>query len=144
MIFPRNDLLIINTKPKMTIYEKKEVITGTKREVVKVSKEIDLPIDFAVFGQNEIILYAYSIDMDIRTNFYYPVLKDKDGRIINMFFPTYENMKEVVVESYLFDQTDDFVKVAKKSIDLNPLIRGHNKVLDNSSSIETQETQMRK
>lgn len=144
LIFPRSDLLILNTRAKMTIYEKKEVDKGTKKEIIRDSKEIDLPYDFVTFGQSEIIIYAYAIDMDIRTNFYYPVLKDKDGNIINMFFPTYENMKQVVIESYLFDQTDDFVKVAKKSIDLNPLIRGHNKVLDNSSSIETQESSIKK
>lgn len=144
LIFPKNELLIVNTNPDMIFYETKQVIKGNKMETERVPVTTKLPNNFVSFNSEDIIIQAFSIDMDVRTNFYYPVLKDKNGKIINMFFPTFETMKQVVIESYLFDQTDDFVKVTKKSIDLNPLIRGHNKVLDNSASIETQESQMKR
>ena len=142
LVFPKNDLLIINSK-KEIIIPRKEVQEGKIKEIKIIHDTLILPQNIATFNPDEVIINAYGIDMDYRTEFFIPVLKDKEGNVINMPLPTYESMKQVAIEGYLYDQTDDFVKVAKKSIDLNPLIRGVNKVSDSSSSIETQPQQMR-
>lgn len=139
LVFPRNDLLIINAKKEIVYPKKVTKLVGNKMEMVIESETVPLPQNLVTFNPDEVILNAYSIDMDYRTEFFVPVLKDREGNIINMALPTYESMKQVAIEGYLYDQTDDFVKVAKKSIDLNPLIRGVNKVSDSSSSIETQQ-----
>ena len=144
LIFPRNDLLIINSNKDVVISRKEVKDDGKKKEVVIISEVIPLPKNIVSFNPDEIILNAYSIDIDYRSEFFVPVLKDKDGNVINLALPAYESMKQTAIEGYLYDQTDDFVKVTKKSIDLNPLIRGVNKISDSSSSIESGQQTMNK
>lgn len=138
LVFPRSDLIFLNTREKITVTRTQEKKIGHETKVVKIEEELKFPYNFYDFRANEVVIYANGLDKDYRTGFYYPVLKDQDGRVINMSLPVYESVKSVAIEGYLFDQTDDFVKVAKKSIDLNPTIRGVNKVADSSSAIETQ------
>lgn len=137
-VFPKNDLLIINSKDTIKIPKKVVKQVGNRMESITEYEEVKIPKNIVSFNEGEIIINAHSIDMDYRTEFFIPVLKDTEGNVINMSLPTYESMKQVAIEGYLYDQTDDFVKVAKKSIDLNPTIRGLNKVSDSSSSIDTQ------
>jgi hypothetical protein len=144
LIFPMSDLLVINAKKEMIIAKKSVVINKGKQEIITEHETVNLPQNILTFNPDEVVLNAYSIDMDYRTEIFFPVIKDIDGNIINMALPTYESMKQVAIEGYLYDQTDDFVKVAKKSIDLNPMIRGVNKVSDSSSSIETQPQNMQR
>jgi len=139
LIFPKNDFLFINSKEKIIIVRKEINDTGIKKEVKNIEEVYDLPKNIVSFNQDEILINAYSIDMDYRTEFFVPVLKDRQGNVINMALPTYESMKQIAIEGYLYDQTDDYSKVLKKSIDLNPTIKAHNKISDSSSSIESQQ-----
>jgi hypothetical protein len=86
------------------------------------------------FNEGEIILYCRSISN--LGYFYIPVLEAKDGKVIDFAMPVYTALRDVVMEEFLFEQTDEFSKVAKKSIDLNPNLRYYMKAGDQSQSIE--------
>lgn len=138
VLWAKTELLIINKNPYIT-YETNEEIEdnkGTKKVIKKKVKE-HLPTNIEHFADDAIYLNAYGIDIDERTGFYHPVLMNEKGEIINLALPTYQSLRDVVLQSYMYEQTNQFVKVAKKSIDLNPTIRGIQKVQDSSQSIET-------
>ena len=137
ILFPIRDIIIINKRDKLIIDVPKEIEEKGIKKIVKESIEQELPTDIENFANDCIYLTCFGIDKDERSGFFFPVLKDKDGNVINMALATYQSLRDVILGNYLYDQTDMFVKVAKKSIDLNPTIRGIQKVSDSSQSIET-------
>lgn len=142
LVLPKNDLLFINLKKDMIITRKEVKEINGKKITEVINEKFDLPQNIVSFNHDEIIVNAAGIDIDYRTEVFVPVMKDKNGNLINMAVPLYESLKTIAIEGYLYDSLDDFVRVTKKSIELNPLIRGYNKVSDSSSSIETQQPTM--
>ena len=134
-ILPITDLLIIPNREKIDIIQKD----------AKTNKSIKIEIDnlprakdIVQFNEDEVLIYADSfsnIGAD-GNEFYVPVLKAEDGKIIDLSMPIFQGLKEVVLGDYLFEQTDDFSKLAKKSMDINPNIRAEMKVKDASQSVE--------
>ena len=143
LVFPKPDIIMINMKSIMTLTKKVVKEVGNRKELVMETEEIELPHNIITFNPDEVIINAYSLDMDYRTEILLPVLKDINGNILNLGLPTFIGMKQIALEGYLYDQTDDYAKTLKKSLDINPLIKGFNKVSDNSSSIETEIAQKR-
>jgi hypothetical protein len=88
------------------------------------------------FNDNEILLYAEGISHT--GQFFVPVLKTKDGKIIDLTTPIYQSLKDVVLNDYLYVQTTEFVAVAKKGIDMNPNLRYIQKTGDANQSVEAQ------
>lgn len=138
ILWAKTELLVINKNPYIHFETNKE-ITDSKgmKKVVKEEIKQTLPTNIEYFTDEGLFLNAYGIDIDERTGFYHPVLKNEKGEVINLALPTYQSLRDVILQSYLYEQTNQFVKVAKKSIDLNPNIRGIQKVSDSSQSIET-------
>lgn len=133
-IFPKKDLLIIPNKEQITL-------TTINKEGKKEENIIKLPKadDIVKFNDGEILIYAESLSQT--AHFFIPVLRSKDNKIINLALPTYQSLKEVIIENYLYDQTSDFVGVAKKTMDLNPNLRYETKANDSNQSIETDKPQ---
>jgi hypothetical protein len=135
IFFPITDLLIIPNKIEREILQKDEkgrLKKITVSDIPKAEKIIQ-------FNENEILIYAESVN---RIGlFLIPVLKSKDGKIIDLSLPVFQSLKEVVIEDYLYEMTDEFSKVAKKSIDLNPHIRSEIKLKDANTSVEVPSTQ---
>lgn len=129
-IFPKVELLVIPNKESVTVAQKNKL--GKKAN--KIIDNLPNAKDIIQFNENEILLYAEGISNT--GMFFIPVLKSKDGKIIDLSMPTYESLKEVVVGDYLYEQTDEFSKVAKKSMDLNPNLRYATKVADTSQTVE--------
>jgi hypothetical protein len=134
LIIPITDLLIVPDKESVEI-EQKDKKGKTEKVTIK-----DLPRarDIVQFNENEVLLYIESL-ANIGGNgneFYMPVLRAKDGRVVNLALPTYNSLREVVIEDYLLDQSDEFVKLAKKHISLNPNANYQNRVGDNSKSVD--------
>jgi len=63
-------------------------------------------------------------------------LKSKDGKIMDLSLPVYETLKQVVLGEYLYEQTDEFGKLAKQSMNINPNLRYAMKSQDASQSVE--------
>jgi hypothetical protein len=127
---PITDLLIIPNKEKVEITRRND-----KGKVEKVMID-NLPQakDIIQFNENEILIFAESLSNV--GMFYVPVLKATDGKIIDLSLPVYQSLREVITGDYLYQQADDFVKVARKSIDLNPNLRYSMKAGDSNQNIE--------
>jgi hypothetical protein len=128
--FPMIDLIILPNKRKVSIVQtvKDGKIEKTEIDNIPIAKEL------ARFLDNEIIIFAESISMS--GEFFFPVVKDKDGKAIDLAMPIYQSLKEVVIENYLYCQCSDFVEIARKSVDINPHLRIAQKMSDTNSSAE--------
>jgi len=124
-IFPLTDLLIIPNRSEVTIKKEKDNSETTKLPLAK---------DILQFNENEILIFAESISNT--GMFYVPVLESKDGKIIDLTLPTYESLKNVILGDYLYTQTDEFSKLSKVSMNLNPYVRAGVKVADSSQNVE--------
>lgn len=132
--FPITSLLVIPNMEQIKIPAKDQ--KGNKEDII--IKNLPRANDIIQFNENEILIYAESIS-NIGL-FYIPVLKAKDGKIVDLTMPVYQSLREVVVSEYLFTQTGEFVNVARKSIDMNPHIRAETKINDSSGSVEIPKT----
>ena len=133
--FPITSLLIVPNKESIDIV-KKNSKTG-KDEIVKL-ENVPQAKDIIQFNEGEILIYAESISSI--GMFYVPVLKAKDGKIIDLSLPVFQSLKEVVLGDYLYHQTSDFVVIAKKSSDLNPNLRYETKSKDSNTNVEVPQT----
>jgi hypothetical protein len=137
LIIPKIELLVIPNR-KEVIVKTKDYKTGKEKEITY--SNLPTAKDIVQFNEGEIILYCKSISN--LGMFYIPVLEGtKDGKVIDLSMPVYQSLKDVVVEEFLFSQTDEFSKVAKKSIDLNPNLRYDMKRSDPSQSSEIPSSQ---
>ena len=138
-LFPITDILIIPNRENITLNQKDE-----KGKTVKL-KIANLPLakDIIQFNENEILLYAEGVsNIGAKGNdFYVPVLTASNGKIIDLSMPIYQSLKEVVVGDFLFDQSDEFVKIAKSSMNLNPNLRYQVKSSDSSGAVEVPQQQ---
>jgi hypothetical protein len=129
-ILPVTSLLIVPNKEKIELAQQDE----KGKSKVLVIDNLPLAKDIIQFNENEILIYAESIsNVGI---FYVPVLRAKDGKIIDLSLPVYNSLKEVVMGEYLLEQTNNFVDVSHKSVNMNPILRWQTKVQDSSSSVD--------
>lgn len=130
-LIPQVELLVIPNKSEIDIKE----IDSKKESIQTITiKNLPLAKDIIQFNENEILLYAEGISN--AGYFYYPVLKTKDGKLIDLSIPVYESIREVALTNMMYIQTDQFSQVSKKMIDLNPNARYINKVNDTNQSVE--------
>jgi hypothetical protein len=128
--FPITSLLIIPNRESIDIMQKDKNGKPIKMTIDNLPKARDI----IQFNDNEILIYAESLSNV--GQFYVPVLKTKDGKIIDLSMPTFQTLKEVVLNDYLYEQTSNFSILAKKSMDLNPFIRAITKTSDSNQNVE--------
>lgn len=130
LMLPEVDLLVIPDKISLKILQ-----TTEKGETQSVTMD-NIPVakDIVKFNENEILIYAES--MSKIGLFFIPVIKSKDGKVIDLSLPIYTTLKEVVLSDYLFEQSSEFVSIAKKAIDMNPNIRAVQKIGDQNSAVD--------
>lgn len=131
--FPITDLLVIPNKENMEIIKSSGKGKKGKKEIIKL-ENLPKPSDIVKFNENEILIYAESLSSV--GMFLIPVLKSKDGKILDLSMPVFESLKNVALGEYLYEQTDEFSKLAKKSMDINPNLRYQQKASDSSQSVE--------
>ena len=128
--FPITSLLIIPNKEKVEIAQKDK----NGKSVTITINNLPKARDIIQFNDNEILLFAESLSNV--GQFYVPVLKTKDNKIIDLSMPTFQTLKEVVLNDYLYLQTSDFGNLAKESMKINPFIRAITKTSDSNNSID--------
>lgn len=133
--FPITDLLIIPNKDSINIAQRDDSGKGVITKLDNLPKSTDI----VRFNENEILIYAESFSHV--GMFLIPVLKSKDGKIIDLSLPVYVSLKQVVMGDYLYEQTDEFGKLAKQSMNINPNLRYQMKAGDSSQSVEIPSTQ---
>jgi hypothetical protein len=135
--FPNTTLLIIPDKEKAVIQARDN---KGKMEEIEI-KNLPRAKDIIQFNENEILIFAESISNS--GMFYVPVLKASDGKIIDLTLPVYQSLRDIVMEDFLYSQTDEFTKIAKKTMDLNPHLRFEVKAGDSNQSTEIPQNQHR-
>lgn len=127
---PLTEILMIPNYDTISYVEKR----GDSNKKIEI-KNIPTARNIIQFNEDEILLYADSISNT--GQFYVPVLKSKDGKIIDLSFPIYQKIKNVVIGDFLYEQTEEFSKVAKKSVDWNPYVRIGTKLGDTNQSVDS-------
>jgi hypothetical protein len=130
LFLPITSLLVVPNREKVKIMQKNEKGKQVEIEINNLPQAKDI----VQFNESEILIFAESLSSV--GQFLVPVLKAKDGKIIDLALPTYQSLREVILGDFLYSQTDDFVKVAKKTMDLNPNLRFSMKSNDASQSVE--------
>lgn len=88
------------------------------REVV----EYELPVDLIIEGEDAIIIKGEGLD--VSGYYYYPIMRDLDtGDIVNMDLIAFAKSRDVAMLDTLYQQTEDFVRVQREAINLNPNVR---------------------
>ena len=134
LIFPQTDIIVIPDKPKLRI-QKTDDKSGKKEEVVILN--LPRAKELVQFNENEILIFAESFSKS--GEFFVPVIKTKNNEIIDLSMPVYQSLQHVVLGDYLYEQSDLFTHLAKKAMDLNPNVRGIQKVQDSNNSVELPE-----
>jgi len=130
-LLPITDILVIPNKPTIEIHKKNK-----KGEVeTEYIKNVPTAKDIIQFNENEVLIYAESIS-DVG-EFFIPVLKSKDGRVIDLSLPVYHTLREAIMDNYLYDQTSMFATLSKKGLEINPFIRTVQKIQDSGQNSET-------
>lgn len=130
LFFPITDILVIPNRDSVKIQRKNQF---GKQEEITITN-IPRAKDIVQFNENEILLFAESVsNVGI---FYIPVLKASDGKIIDLSLPVYQSFKDLVVGDYLYQQSADFVDVAKKTIALNPNLAYSVREKDSNSNVD--------
>jgi prepilin signal peptidase PulO-like enzyme (type II secretory pathway) len=135
LFYPITDLLIIPDKESVNIIKKNK---HGKEEIIEIAN-LPRASEIIQFNEGEVLIFAESLSSV--GNFYVPVLKAKDGKIIDLALPVYQSLREVVIGNYLYDQTSGFVNVAKKTMDLNPNLRYEVKAKDSNTNVEVPQGQ---
>lgn len=129
-VFPKRSLLIIPNKDKVKIKQ----IDSNGKSVIQEINNIPTAKDLVQFNDGEILLFIDSITMS--GLFLIPVLKSKEGRIIDLSLPIFQTLKENFAVDYLYEQTDEFGRLSKRAMDINPNVRAIEKLSDSNKNIE--------
>lgn len=84
-------------------------------------EEISLPKDLIVEGDSAIAVKGEGLDK--AGYFFYPLVRDEAGNIICMDLVAYARSKDVAMLDTLYQQTEDFSKVQRQAINMNPFVR---------------------
>lgn len=128
--FPASDILVIPNKAEIKIVQRNDRGERIRDETFKLPTAKDI----IQFNENEILLFAEGIsNVGI---FMIPVLKAKDGKIIDLALPTYASLQEVIIGDFLYEQSSSFVGLTKKAVDMNVELRGKTKLNDANQNVE--------
>lgn len=130
LVFPETDILVIMNKEKVVLDQLDSKGNKQKVEINNIPKASEI----VQFNENEILIFAESFSKV--GQFLIPVIKSKDGRIIDLALPTFQSLKEVALGDYLYVQTGEFSKLAKESMNINPNVRAMTKVGDQNQQVE--------
>lgn len=115
-IFWRNVFIVkVNMNENLKI-ETRDAKTGARKVY-----EYDLPKDLLIEGENVVAIKGEGLDK--AGYFFYPLIADEKGNIINMDLIAYTRSRDVAMLDTLYQQTEDFANVQRMAINMNPTVR---------------------
>jgi hypothetical protein len=137
-ILPAVEVLIIPDRENVIV----DTLDVNGKRHTETIKGLPRAHDIIQYNENQILIYAESISSS--GQFMVPVLRSPKNEILDLSLPAYQTLKDVAVGDYLFAQSSDFVTAARKAVDMNPSIRGAQKLTDTNQSVDvnTQENNL--
>jgi len=115
-VFWKNSFIVkVNMNDKIRI----EVVDSKTKQRSIVEHEI--PKDLILEGDSIILVKGEGVDKG--GYYYYPLIADEKGNIINMDLLAYARAKDVALIDTMYQQTEDFSKVQRQAINMNPNVR---------------------
>jgi hypothetical protein len=130
-LYPETDVLVIPNKESVEIHVRDKLTNEIKTIIVD---KIPLAKDMIQFNDFDILLFVESISRT--SHFLVPVVKTKDGKIVDLSLPVFDSLREVALNDYLYLQTSMFAELAKKNADLNPYVRTGVKINESNQQID--------
>jgi hypothetical protein len=129
-VFPDTDILVIPNKAKIIVKQRNE-----RGDIVK-EETFNLPMakEIIQFNEGEILVFAESFSRV--GEFLIPVLKSKDGKIVDLSAPIYQSLRDVIIGDMLYVQSSDFAGLSKRALEINPYIRTAQKLGDQNQSVD--------
>lgn len=106
---------------KVNMNENLKIETRSEKTGDRIVKEYKLPKDLIIEGENLIAIKGEGLDK--AGYYFYPLIADDKGNIINMDLIAYTRSKDVALLDTLYQQTEDFANVQRQAINMNPNIR---------------------
>lgn len=130
---PEVDVLVIPDRESILLEHRDK---ETDKKIIDEIKNLPRAKDLVQFNEGEILIYAESFSKV--GEFFIPVIRNKDGKVLDLSMPVFSSLKEVALGNYLYGQTSDFGVLAKKSMEINPQVRAIQKVADTNQSVDVQ------
>lgn len=115
-IFWKNEFIV-----KVNLNADWKIETWNPETKQREIRSFNLPTDLIIEGENAIILKGEGLD--VAGYYYYPIMTDTDGNIVNMDLIAFARSRDVAMLDTLYQQTEDFVRVQREAINLNPNVR---------------------
>jgi len=115
-VFWKNEFIV-----KVNLNDDWKIETWNPQTEKREIRSFKLPNDLIIEGENAIILKGEGLD--IAGYYYYPIMTDKNGNIVNMDLIAFSRSRDVAMLDTLYQQTEDFVRVQREAINLNPNVR---------------------
>lgn len=106
---------------KVNMNENLRIETRDDKTGERKIHEYVLPKDLLIEGENVIAIKGEGLDK--AGYFFYPLIADNKGNIVNMDLIAYTRSKDVALLDTLYQQTEDFANVQRQSINMNPYVR---------------------
>lgn len=101
----------------------------------KIEKEtITLPDEPFIEGEDSIIIKGAGLQQF--KYFLYPIMQDIRGKPVSMKFVATTLEKEIALVDTLYLQTQDFSRIMREQVNINPQVRFHQKTRGDSSAVE--------
>lgn len=119
----------------LPLYEPQLLLIPSKKTLLIEGKAVDVPETLVQFNDDEILIHAYGIDTLGERDIFCPVLKDKNGLVIDMKYPIYEAFKSITMAEVNMNLLSAMPSQIRAATSSNPLILGINKVSDTNNEI---------
>jgi hypothetical protein len=106
---------------KVNLNDKVMVETFDDETQKRKIEEYNMPQDLIKEGENLIVIKGEGVDQS--GYFYYPLLTDDEGNVVNMDLIAFAKSREVAMLDTLYQQTEDFARVQREAININPNVR---------------------
>jgi len=112
----KNDFII-----KVNLNKEWKIETRNPQTKQREVRTFTIPNDLIIEGEDAIIIKGEGLD--VAGYYYYPILTDQNGDIVNMDLFAFAKARDVAMLDTLYQQTEDFVRVQREAINLNPHVR---------------------
>lgn len=137
--FQEPQLLIVPNRANIKIPFKKW--NEKTREYEVQYRDVSLPKSIVSFNESEVQIKAEAIDELGSKDFFFPVLKDVDGEVIDLKYPVYHSFETISMSQVNLDNLEYYPKTIRQAVEMNPAVKIAQKTENFNNTIEAPPTQ---